>query len=935
MEHFKKRTLALVLASVVTVVGAFGAENYKNSLMSLKFENSTDGTVNMTLLTKRNYEQTITPIKRNNNTYIIMLPETNSKMSAQPQLNGNIESVDIRTMPYTTNSKGYTKITIKTSANTQLNAQKALYIADKNATATPPPQADRASDAQMKAQALSSMSRAASRQGIDNRRDYSQQRSSRKPRPETIHSRSGVDQTNPVDIRETMKQFEPSSGMENQSERVVEDEENNTTNVQAEETPVAIDNPTSSVQQGNRNSNSSEITLLILGSVLVLIICVYLFIRGKNKMAEVLGGHETFEIDDDSESKKKKKKEKKSKPEKKIHTTIKKLDKKYVQPAKINAIQPEATYATAPMQDDSYSDNTEEAEKTVVDLDELFQEKTKQENIQTESGEAAAFESVASEDEEENSALEEFLSSFSFTDEQSEEEAAEEPLYNEELFNKFINDDNLRFTKADIEKINELLNSEISDDTMKNLEQFIVTNQVEKKPSHREILENFVTSYTINQDVTFTSQDIDALNKLMNVEIDPEFVHDLHTNPIRMQEMQKEITERKVKPHKTSEILTLNVKDMLPNLSEALKKQGSKKIESEVKPQVVYYSEGYDVSTLSLKEALPDLSKEINNADAYKSRPSDEVQLALSGYDVQKMSVSGELPDLEDALMHPEKYETKTNSTVEVDEEALLKNISNVTFKPFYDGSEEFEVINDIEPSNAPSVSDIQQEFSEFDKSFEIIDDEEEIQPEKDNDINDFESLYDNTYVDFDKNLDDIEQATTVKETKIENKPETTMPVRTSRSADTDKLLQFIEEKRKERQQKQENRILAQTKTPENKQEEARERVEDNSDDIIPSQPAETCIIDNEEYNIVSKANFTKATGCYLVKNSSGYEIAGFIGNNVFKLKHYDNLNSEKMQARASEKLDNGLTRYIIRIGAHKLILNGSLYKIEYVMDLC
>ena len=41
---------------------------------------------------------------------------------------------------------------------------------------------------------------------------------------------------------------------------------------------------------------------------------------------------------------------------------------------------------------------------------------------------------------------------------------------------------------------------------------------------------------------------------------------------------------------------------MLPDLSEALKKQGGRKIESEAKPQVVYYSEGYDVSTLSLKD---------------------------------------------------------------------------------------------------------------------------------------------------------------------------------------------------------------------------------------------------------------------------------------------------------------------------------------------
>ena len=62
MKQFKKRTIALVLASVITVVGAFGAENYKNSLMSLKFDSGSNGAVSVTLQTKRNYEQTITPI---------------------------------------------------------------------------------------------------------------------------------------------------------------------------------------------------------------------------------------------------------------------------------------------------------------------------------------------------------------------------------------------------------------------------------------------------------------------------------------------------------------------------------------------------------------------------------------------------------------------------------------------------------------------------------------------------------------------------------------------------------------------------------------------------------------------------------------------------------------------------------------------------------
>ena len=114
MERFKKRTIALVLASVVTVVGAFGAENYKNSLMSLEYENQSNGAVNLTVLTKHNYTNNLTPIKKDASTYVIMLPETNSEISEMPAISGNIESIDVKTMPYTKTSRGYTKITVKT-----------------------------------------------------------------------------------------------------------------------------------------------------------------------------------------------------------------------------------------------------------------------------------------------------------------------------------------------------------------------------------------------------------------------------------------------------------------------------------------------------------------------------------------------------------------------------------------------------------------------------------------------------------------------------------------------------------------------------------------------------------------------------------------------------------------------------------------------------
>ena len=96
MERFKKRTIALVLASVVTVVGAFGASNYKNTLMGIKFESPSNGNVNLILETKSPHAQSITPMRRDANTYIITLPEVNNmlKNSSVKDDSGIISSTD-------------------------------------------------------------------------------------------------------------------------------------------------------------------------------------------------------------------------------------------------------------------------------------------------------------------------------------------------------------------------------------------------------------------------------------------------------------------------------------------------------------------------------------------------------------------------------------------------------------------------------------------------------------------------------------------------------------------------------------------------------------------------------------------------------------------------------------------------------------------------
>ena len=94
-------------------------------------------------------------------------------------------------------------------------------------------------------------------------------------------------------------------------------------------------------------------------------------------------------------------------------------------------------------------------------------------------------------------------------------------------------------------------------------------------------------------------------------------------------------------------------------------------------------------------------------------------------------------------------------------------------------------------------------------------------------------------------------------------------------------------------------------------------------------------MVNDEIYKIVSKTNFTDKLGCYLAKNTSGYSIIGFVGDKLFKIKNYEKLKTESIQSRVSEKLNDGTTRYLVRIGIHKFILNVKDDKMEYVMDLC
>mgnify|MGYP001030465708 CR=1 FL=1 len=822
MKQFKKRTLALVLASTITVVGAFGAENFKNSLMSLRFEANQGNAVKLTMLTKRQYKSGVNVTRKDANTYVIMLPETNCEIADGYEFGDNVESVDVSTMPYTKSRIGYTKITVKTVNNTPLYAKTALFLTDSGEPLEP----------EVKEEEKKVYMPEDKPEPV--KQPVSEQRSS------SIRSGSGVDQTAPVDIKQSVKQFQTS-------------EPKKETAVKANAKSLA------ELEKETELTPAKEKWYVVLGIAFALFIMAFFWFKAKDQM-EGLVGEDKYDISD--EPKKPKKQENKAA----INTAIKNLDKKYSKPVTMPVSAPIANEEEVV---------TPEVEN-VVDLDELLQQQGQSE-----------------ESDEENSALEDFLSSFSFEDEDEQREKA---------YEECINNDDVKFTGDDVEKISTLMDSEISDDVKKHASEFMDSSELNKKPSPLEILEKLVMTYVTEQNVTFTNEDVDALYKLINVEIDNDFLTDLRTNPELAKEMQEEIEKQKSKPHKTSELLTLNVKDILPDLSEALKKQGGRRIESEAKPQVVYYSEGYEVSTLKLNSALPDLTKEINNKDAYKVRPSDEFQIVDNSYEVQTMSISG-LPDLKDVMANPEKYETPEAEPEKVDEEALLNNIMNVSFKPFDDGTREFEVLNDFEDENTPTRSDMQEEFNQFDGGFEIVE-EEELPEAEESEHDDFVSLYDNNYVDLDSeaHLDE---------------PSQVEPLDESTQGDSDKLLQMIKDIENRRKTKNVNLSV-------------KENVE-KKEKPLP----EFCDLDGEKYSVVSGSYFTDDMGCYLAKNENGYTIIGFTGEKTFRIKHYEKLNVERMQSRMSEKLEDGTQRYIIRIGIHKFILNVKPDDMEFVMDLC
>ncbi len=870
MRHFKKKTIVLCLASMLAVMGSCNAETYKNSLMSIKINSGSGGAVSLTAFTSKNYTQMIKTEPLENGAFSIILPETYSQMTQMPDLTGyqNIESMQVSTYPYTVENKGYTKIYIKTKGNPTISTNTSLYIPDNQMTDIPN-------------NISSSISSSSSSDNVP---------------PKNIK------RVEPVSYWDMHKSNKPQDNQETKLENnnsrnnsVSKNKQISKKNVQTETEPVNYNN----TNELSDNSSWERISI-VLGILFITFLLFFVYFVSKEKMASLVGESSDF-VDDEEDKKKKTKKS--------IKSTIKALDKTYTN----KTFSKPAETIEKPFGDkEDINKNNDDVNESanIVDLDSLFNEAKNVQNQNSEEIENTV-------DQEENDDLADFLNEFSFEDNENPEQKTElkediTPSFNEELYNQIISSD-FSFDKSDISKIEQLMQNELKDEIIENPELFI-SNPI--TTTKNEIFENIIAEYTIKQDISFSKDDVDALKKIMNVELDPDFITDLRTKPQRTQQMLKEISQqkdiRKALQQKTSEAKILNVKEFLPDLSEELKKQNNKNFESNAKSQVVYYSEGYEVSKLSVDSELSDISAALQRKDATEPRPSDPIVKVLDGYDVPTLHI-----DLND-LQEDKNDEQKENQPNIPDENALLKSLANITFKPFYE--EEAEEQNKIqnEERNGELIQNMEQETVQESSKTNLP--KTEVKDAKNNNIELIELTRQQPKKTVRANKDAQQLLLLIEEQNAKRK--------------TKNIEYTAEKKAKKTEAERKQKALNDSKElidiiENNKPVDAKEKP------VKESENNNECNINGIHYDIIKYAQCDSNITCALAKSGNNYLVIGMHKGLTKILKQYDNLKKETIAIRLNEKLTNGTTQYLVKLCSYKFIINVFENDMEFVMDLC
>ena len=128
----KKITKSALLISVLISAGvAFSADTFKNSILDMSMKKELNNTVSLTIFTSKPYNENLFITKRNATTYVILFPETDTKLKSEiskAATEGLVQKVDVKTQPYNDqNGKGYTKVVLTTPENTTVLAKTEVY----------------------------------------------------------------------------------------------------------------------------------------------------------------------------------------------------------------------------------------------------------------------------------------------------------------------------------------------------------------------------------------------------------------------------------------------------------------------------------------------------------------------------------------------------------------------------------------------------------------------------------------------------------------------------------------------------------------------------------------------------------------------------------------------------------------------------------------
>ncbi len=109
------------------------SEAFKNSLIRMDFSKISGG-IQVKLYTNKPYGDSVSVVKKSDSEYAILMPETSNSMTSSPILNpvsSVVRGVSVKTQQYENGIKGYTKITISTTAPIEIVPQvKSINVSE-------------------------------------------------------------------------------------------------------------------------------------------------------------------------------------------------------------------------------------------------------------------------------------------------------------------------------------------------------------------------------------------------------------------------------------------------------------------------------------------------------------------------------------------------------------------------------------------------------------------------------------------------------------------------------------------------------------------------------------------------------------------------------------------------------------------------------------